>query len=239
MADVVDAVLEHGDALRAEAEGEAGVLVRVVADAGEDAGMHHAGAHDLDPAAVAADAATFALPVAGEAVYGHIHARLDEGEVVAAEAHAAFLAEETAGELVEGALEVGEGDAFVHGQPLDLVEVPFVGGVGGLVTVALAGHDDAHRRLLIFHHPGLHGRGVGAEQHILLPGVAGVVHPEGVPHIAGRVALGDVEHLEVVVVPLDLWAFDHAEAHASEGGADFADYLGCGVQTALGGRASG
>ena len=123
-------VLEHGDALGAEAEGEAGVFIGVVADARQHPGMHHACGHDFDPAAVAADAAA-AFPlilslskgIAGEAVYGHVHARLDEREVVAAEADAAFFAEEAAGELVEGAFEVGEGDALVNRETLDLVEV--------------------------------------------------------------------------------------------------------------------
>ena len=74
---------------------------------------------------------------------------------------------------------------------------------------------------------------MSAEQHRLLASLVGVVHPEGVPHIPRRVALGDVQHLEVVVVPLNLGAFHHAEAHADEGGADFADDLGGGMEPPL------
>src|SRR6476659_866920 len=48
--DVVDRVLEHRNPLRAHAEGEATHLVRIVAAVSQDGGMHHAGAHDLQPA---------------------------------------------------------------------------------------------------------------------------------------------------------------------------------------------
>jgi hypothetical protein len=55
--DVLDAVLEHRDALHAEAEREATDLLRVVADRLEDGRMHHAAAEDLEPAGALADAA--------------------------------------------------------------------------------------------------------------------------------------------------------------------------------------
>ena len=56
-ADVVDAVLQHRDALDAEAEREAGDLLGVVADGFEHRRVHHAAAEDLEPAGVLADAA--------------------------------------------------------------------------------------------------------------------------------------------------------------------------------------
>ena len=40
----------------------------------------------------------------------------------------------------------------------------FVGGVGGLVPVALAGHHHPHGRVGFLHGAGLHGRGVGAKE---------------------------------------------------------------------------
>src|SRR5437867_3127418 len=52
--DVVDAVLQHGDALEPEAERETGDLLRVVADGLEDGWMHHAAAKDLEPPRVLA-----------------------------------------------------------------------------------------------------------------------------------------------------------------------------------------
>ena len=61
VADVVDAVFEHGDALGAHAEGETAEDGGVVAAVLEDDGMDHAGAEDFEPAGVLADAATFGL----------------------------------------------------------------------------------------------------------------------------------------------------------------------------------
>src|SRR6185437_14035579 len=73
VADVGDAVLDHGDALDAHAEGEAGDLFRVVgvvrrvelaaffSDGGEDVRVHHAAAEQFDPAGVFALAAAFAV----------------------------------------------------------------------------------------------------------------------------------------------------------------------------------
>jgi hypothetical protein len=69
VADVGDAVEHHGDALDSHTEGEAGDLFRVVGvvcgvyfsalrcDCGEDGGVHHATAEELDPAGVLALAA--------------------------------------------------------------------------------------------------------------------------------------------------------------------------------------
>ena len=204
--------------------------------------MHHSRAHNFNPAAVPADAAAVAatgIAGAGETVNGHIHAGLDKGEVVAAETDFAVSAKETAGEFVQSAFQVGEGNAGVHGQALDLVEVPFVGGVGGFVAVALAGYHYAHRGLGIFHYPGLHRRGVSAEEHGLAAGGVSVVHPEGVPHIPGGMALGDVQALEVVVIPLDFGAFDDAETHSDESVGDFAHHAGGQVEAAGGDGTAG
>src|SRR3954466_7740181 len=49
-ADVVDAVLAHGDAFDAEAEGPAGVNFRIDFAVGEDVGVDHAAAAEFDPA---------------------------------------------------------------------------------------------------------------------------------------------------------------------------------------------
>ena len=222
MADVVDAVLEHGDALRPHAEGEAGVDVRVVAGGAQHVGVHHARAEDLQPVAAPLD--------------GHVDAGLDEREVVAAEADARLRAEHPAGELEERVLEVGERDAPVHGEPLDLVELGLVGGVGRLVAVALAGDDDADGGLVRLHDARLHRRGVGAqERREAAVRVAVRVEPEGVEHVAGGVVLRDVQHLEVVAVPLDLRPLGDLEAHVPEDGLDLAHDDGGGVVAPVGG----
>ena len=144
------------------------------------------------------------------------------------------------GEGEQRALQVGHRDALVHRQPLDLIEHPLVGGVLGLVAVAAARHDDAHRRRLgagrlrlgdaALHHPRLHRRGVGPHQHLRR------VDVEGVPHVAGRVVGRDVEHLEVVLVELDLRAFDDLVADRLEEAGDLAQDDGGRVEAAAHGR---
>ena len=53
-ADVVDAVLQHGDALDADAEGEAGVLVRVDVAVLQNLAVDDAATQNFDPAGVLA-----------------------------------------------------------------------------------------------------------------------------------------------------------------------------------------
>src|SRR5512139_1475561 len=85
--DVRHAVLEHRDAIEAEAEGEAGVALGVVADVLEDDRVDHPAAQDLEPTRALADAARggalgVALPGAAEhAAEVDLGTRLDEGEV--------------------------------------------------------------------------------------------------------------------------------------------------------------
>src|SRR6185503_17887239 len=61
VSEVFDAVAQHRDALDAEARGEAGVAVRVIADAAQDVRVNHAGAADLQPALTATGATTLAV----------------------------------------------------------------------------------------------------------------------------------------------------------------------------------
>src|SRR5581483_3882962 len=83
-ADVRDPVLQHRDALDAHAEREAGVRLGVDAAVLEHPGMHHAAAHDLDPARPLAHGA--ALRAADEARDVDLGARFREGEEARAEA---------------------------------------------------------------------------------------------------------------------------------------------------------
>src|SRR5215813_10690254 len=58
--DIVDAVLQHGDALDTEPEGEAGDALGVVAHPLQNTGMHHAGAAHFDEARALATVAACA-----------------------------------------------------------------------------------------------------------------------------------------------------------------------------------
>ena len=64
--DVINAVAKQRDALYSQAKCEAGVAVGIIAGIGDDLGMDHARAENLDPAGTAARAA--ALAPANEAV---------------------------------------------------------------------------------------------------------------------------------------------------------------------------
>ena len=112
--------------------------------------------------------------------------------------------------------------------------MPLVGGVGGLVTVALPWYHHPNGRLPGFHDPRLHWRGVGPQQHWLLAVLVLVVDPQSVPHVPGRMPLGDVEHLKVVAVQLYFRALHHSESHADERRANLAHDLGCRMQASSG-----
>src|SRR5665648_536940 len=118
-AQVGDAVLEHRHALDAHAEGEAADLLGVVIDELVDCRVDHAGAHDLEPAGVLAGAA--ALAAAELAAHVDLDARLGEREEVRAHTDGAVAAEELLREMVHGTLEIGERDALVDDEALDLV----------------------------------------------------------------------------------------------------------------------
>src|SRR5215472_4003445 len=118
--DVVDLVLQNGDALDAHAEGPARHLFRIVADVAQHVGMHHAGAEDLEPAALLAEATPVAAAL--EARHVGLRGRLGEREEGRPEAQARAGPEHLTREQLERRLEVGHGHPAIDRQPLDLVE---------------------------------------------------------------------------------------------------------------------
>src|SRR5260370_7971403 len=89
MPNVVDAVLADGDALRSHAEGEAAEAFGIIAAVLQHRGVDHAGAHDLQPAAPLAHAAT--LAAAADAVHVDFDAWFGEREVARPTAHLPVL----------------------------------------------------------------------------------------------------------------------------------------------------
>ena len=165
-----------------------------------------------------------ALAAAEDAAHRELGRRLGVGEEVGAEAGAdPLVVEQAAHERLDGAEEVGEGDAAVDGQRLDLVEHRRVAGVEGLVAVRAAGRDHEDRRLHRLHGADLHRRRVRAQHHLL--GLA-ELDVERVLHRARRVPGQDVERLEVVPVVLDLGTLRDAVAHAHEDVFELALHLG-------------
>jgi hypothetical protein len=227
VADVVDAVNEHGYPLRPHPEGHPREDVRVVPAVLEDGGVHHAGAADFEPPRPLADAAT--LSVAENAVHVEFHARFGKGEIASAQPYLPIPAEHLPGEGLEHSLEVGQGNVGTNRQPLDLEEHELRTGRNRLVAVHAAGEHNADRpwcRRL--HGVNLPRRGVGAEQDLF-----GEV--EGVPHVPGGVVRRHVEKLEVVAVALHLGTLEDFEAHAVEDTADLPQREGGEMQAARGG----
>ena len=103
-----------------------------------------------------------------------------------------------------------------------------VGGVQGVGAVDPPWGNDADGGLPLFHGPHLHPAGLGPQKNILRD-VKGVL---GVP---GRVILGEVQGLKVVVVGFHLGAVHHIEAHAQKDLLHLVQHQGDGV-TVAGGR---
>ena len=208
-AQVGDLVLAHREALESHAEGPAGVDVRVDAAAGENLGVHHAGAEDLDPALTLAGRAAAAAALVALDV--ELAARLGEGEMMRAETGHGPLAVDLLHHQVQRRLEVGHGDALVDDHALDLVEHGRVRGVHLVLAVDAAGGDHADGQVLRLHGVDLHGRGLGAKENAAVVGEV-----EGVRPLARGVTLVDVQLREVVVGQLHLGAVDDLKAHADE-----------------------
>ena len=111
---------------------------------------------------------------------------------------------------------------LVDDEALDLVEHRRVGLVG-IDAVGAARDDDADRRLLRQHRAHLHRRGVRA-QHLPLA-VRLRLEEERVVHLPRRMAFGEVERGEVVVVGLDVRTFGDREAHVGEDRGQLVDHL--------------
>ncbi len=212
---------EHQHPLDAEPEGEAAVLLRVDAAGGEHPRVDHAAAAQLDPALAGAGATgpvgvADGLALADVAEHVHLGARLGEGEEVRPQPGLHALAEQRLDHVVEGALEVGHGQALVHGEQLDLVEDGRVGGVQLVGAVDAARADHVDRQLTVEQGADLHGRGVGAQHDAGLGAAVGPLHEEGVRLTARRVVRADVQGVEVEPLRLDLGALGDLVAHGHE-----------------------
>src|SRR6478672_9521207 len=118
--DVFHLVAQDRDTFDADAPGEAGVLLRVVADSLEDGGMYHAAAADLNPAGLLAHRA--AGPVTLPAAQVDFRARLGIRKEAGTEPDADRRREHLPRERQQRALQVGERNAFANHQGFDLAE---------------------------------------------------------------------------------------------------------------------
>ena len=86
---------EHGDSLRAHAEGKSTELRWVVPSILQDFGMDHPAAQDLQPPSIFTNRASY--PAADETFDVHLCRRLCEGEVLGAEPDTYVLIEHSTG----------------------------------------------------------------------------------------------------------------------------------------------
>lgn len=199
--------MDHGEAIKAHAEGVAGqlggiksVVAAAFVDGLEDGGIDHAATGDFNPLGL------FAFDLE---LHIDLEAGFGEGEEVGAEADFGVVAEHGAVEEFERTFEVGEADVFVNVEAFELVEDGKVGGVDFIATIGRAGGDDFDGRGLLFHGADLHGGGVGAEEF------AGV-EVEGVGVVPGGVVGGGVEGVEAVEFSFDFGSVREGEAEAAK-----------------------
>src|SRR5260370_28757423 len=114
--DVIDAVLEHGQAIHAHAEGESADLFCIVIHEAINGGIDHARAEEFDPAgafALAAGCAGGSRAAASAKNAGDVefHGRFRERKKAGAETRFHAFAEELLHEVFDSAGEIGKGDA--------------------------------------------------------------------------------------------------------------------------------
>src|SRR3990170_2657914 len=160
-AQIRHAVFQHGDAVDAEAEGEALIAFGIEPHIAQHVGMHHAAAENLEPLIALANADLVTHFGVADIDF---HRRLGEREIARAEAHFhLWHLEEGFAELLQHPFQVAEMGLLVDHQSLDLMEHRRV----GLVRIAAidpARRDDAQGGFLFQHGADLHWARMGAQQ---------------------------------------------------------------------------
>src|SRR6266850_358964 len=165
---IIDAVLQHREAVDADAEGEAADFFRVVIDEAVDGRIDHTRAEELDPRGALAFRTGAAVRSAGSAAERagdvELDGRLGEREIAGPEACFHTGAKKLLYEIFDGAGEIAKSNVRVHGESFDLMKGEGMRGVGIVAAIDLAGDNDAHGRFLLLHGANLHGRSVRAEK---------------------------------------------------------------------------
>ena len=209
VADVIDTVAKHRNALDAHTESVAAVLLGIDAIVLEDRRIDHAATENLEPTRAFADAAAFAA--AESAADIHLGRRLGEGEIGWAETDLDVGAEHLLSEIEEHLLEIGEGDILGNIEALDLMENAVRTSRNGLIAEDAAREDGTDRGLLALHLADLDRTGVGAKEDI---GVG--VDEERILHIAGGMLWREIEGREDMPIILDLGALGNSETEAAK-----------------------
>ena len=161
VAQIWNAVFEHGEAVDAHAEGKALIDLRVDADITQDIGVDHTAAQNLHPICALADAQFLADALIADIHFG---AGFGEREKVRAKAGTHFVHfKEGFDEFFQTPFQMTHMGFGIDDQTFDLVKHRRV----GLVAVTAIGpprRDDTNGRLFLHHGADLHRACVGAEQ---------------------------------------------------------------------------
>src|SRR5664279_3705805 len=171
--------------------------------------MHHATAEDFHPARLLTHVAT--RTSADQAADVHLRTGFRERKIRRPETNLYRFAKHLLHKEIEGLLEVGERNIFIHIQSFTLVKKTMRSGTDGFITVHAAGADDPDRRLLFFHHPGLHAAGMGAQQPVRIP-----MNIKCVLHVPRRMIFRQVEGSEIMPVVFDLGSFSNGESEPAK-----------------------
>src|SRR6266850_673147 len=142
---IVDAVLQHREAVDADAEGEAADFFRVVIHEAVDGGIDHARAEEFNPRGALAFRARSAAggrtcSAAKWAGDVELDGRLGEREIAWPEARFHAGTKKLFYEIFDGAREIAKGNVGVHGEAFDLVKGEGMRGVGIVAAIDLAGN---------------------------------------------------------------------------------------------------
>src|SRR5882724_11468782 len=222
--DIVDAVLQHREAVDADAEGEAADFFRVVIDEAVDGRIDHARAEELDPRGALAFRTSAAVRSAGSAAERagdvELDGRLGQREIAGSEACFHTGAEKLLHEILDGAGEITKRDVRVHGEAFDLVKGEGMRGVRIIAAIDLSGNDDAHRRFLLLHGANLHGRSVRAEKE-RRRSTFRQFQIKRVHVVTHGMEFGDVQRFGIVIGRFDFGAFNDGETDGKENVFDF------------------
>lgn len=116
-------------------------LLRIVANISQDVWVDHAGAEDLEPSALLADAAT--LAGAQEAGYVHFEAWFGKGKKAGAKLVFQAAAVKCTSKSDECPLQLAEAHVSIDVQPLDLVKKAVAPCADRLIPIDAPRHNDA------------------------------------------------------------------------------------------------
>src|SRR3984957_19397861 len=218
--DIVDTVLEHGQAVDADSKGEAADLLRIVFDEAVDGGIHHARAEQLNPARALAlrtgsAAGGDSASAAENAGYVEFDGRLGEWKIAGPKTRFHAGPEELLHEIFDRAGEIAKGNVGVDCKAFHLVKSKGVCGVGIVASIDFARDDHAHRWLPLLHGANLHRRSVCAKEQGRRRALR-QFEIKRVHVVADRMELGDIQGLEIVVRRFDFRAFDDGKSDRDE-----------------------